>query len=77
MSNEKGLIGESTLDETPILEELPIRPLEEKKNEPAKVDINVLKSRIEKRRKKESKQTLIITFFFIICIGLLGIYLSL
>ena len=36
MSNEKGLIGESTLDETPILGELPIRPLEEKKMNPLK-----------------------------------------
>ena len=77
MSIEKGLVGESILDETPVLGEIPIRPLEEKKNRSTKVDINVLKSRIEKQRKKESKQTLMISFLLIICIGVLGIYFSL
>ena len=77
MSNDKGHIGDNTLDETTIIGEVPISSLEEKKDMPLKVDITVLKSRIEKKRKKETTQTFLISFFFLICIGILGIYFSL
>ena len=77
MANDKGDIVDNTADNISILRKFPTRPSEKTNDKPPKVDINVLKSRIEKRRKKESKQTFVISFFFIICLGVLGIYFSL
>ena len=41
-----------------------------------RVDINVLKSRIQERQTRENKQNISIFVFFVITLGALGIYLS-
>ena len=43
---------------------------------PQRVDINVLKSRIQDKQNKEQKQNISIFIFFVIILGALGIYLS-
>tara|TARA_B110001452_G_scaffold242662_1_gene225589 strand:+ start:1200 stop:1409 length:210 start_codon:yes stop_codon:yes gene_type:complete len=43
---------------------------------PQRVDINVLKSRIQDKQNKEQKQNISIFIFFVIMLGAVGIYLS-
>ena len=74
--NDKGLEADMSLNETQIFKNTVEKPLEDKKRSTKKVDINVLKSRIEIAQKKENKKNLIIFVFSLLILGILGIYLS-
>ena len=74
--SEKGFESEITLDETPhfgVTEEKPLKIL---KKQSKKVDINVLKARAQEIENKESRKNISIFIFFLIMLGVFGIYLS-
>ena len=81
MSN-KGFTDEQNNISTPNDVISPEKPLKTEKKEKGeqvttnRVDINVLKSRIQERQNKEYKQNITIFVFFLITLGTLGIYLS-
>ena len=50
--------------------------LNEKNDHLKKVDINVLKKRIQSTQEKENKKNIIIITFFLIIFSTIGIYLS-
>ena len=74
--SEKGLETEITLNQTPNFEVAEEKPLKFKNNKSTKVDINVLKARVQKIQNKENKKNIIIFTFFLIGLGALGIFLS-
>ena len=80
--NNKGLTDLQNNISTPndvIRPEKPLKTAKKEKEEQVttnRVDINVLKSRIQERQNKEYKQNITIFVFFLITLGALGIYLS-
>ena len=78
----KGFADNSSNIETPNDISIPEKPLKngKKNNSPVtqqkKVDINVLKSRVQEIQNKENKKNIIILVSFIFVIGTLIIYLS-
>jgi len=74
--SEKGFEAEIGIDETPINlanAEKPLKDNDKKKN---RVDINVLKSKLQENENKEFRKNMSIFIFFLIFIGTAGIYLS-
>ena len=53
------------------------KPLKMKPNRPNRVDINVLKSKLQESESKEFKKNLYILSSLVLGLGILGIYLSL
>ena len=53
------------------------KPLKNGKITSGRVDINVLKSKLQESETKEFKKNLLILSSLILCLGILGIYLSL
>ena len=53
------------------------KPLEEQRKSKKRVDINILRSKLQKNESKELKKNLIILTLLILSLGILGIYLSL
>ena len=53
------------------------KPLNSKKNNSGRVDINVLRSKLEEQQSKEFKKNIIIFAFCIFLLGTIGVYLSL
>ena len=53
------------------------KPLEEQRKFKKRVDINILRSKLQKNESKELKKNLIILTLLILSLGILGIYLSL
>ena len=53
------------------------KPLKTQENRPQRVDINVLKSKLQETEDKEFKKNVYILSTLIIGLGVLGIYLSL
>ncbi len=74
--NDKGFEADISLNETPIFREAEEKPLKTEKKIVKKVDINILKSRIEAAQKKENKKNISILIFSLLILGILGIYLS-
>ena len=77
--NNKGLTDLQNNISTPNDVISPEKPFKTEKGEQVttnRVDINVLKSRIQERQNKEYKQNITIFVFFLITLGALGIYLS-
>ena len=74
----KGLDAEITLGETPNFEEVAEeKPLKKTNSDrPKKVDINVLKARVQETQDKENKKNIAIFVFFLVVLGALGIFLS-
>ena len=72
MSN-KGLTETHTNIETPNYLEVAEKPLKSSKK---RVDINILKSKLEKTEAKELKKNIFILSLLIIGVGSFGIYLS-
>ena len=52
------------------------KPLKSKQIRPERVDINVLKSKLQETESKEFKKNLILLSTLILGLGILGIYLS-
>ena len=72
MSN-KGFAETHTNIETPNDVDVAEKPLKTSKK---RVDINILKSKLEETEAKELKKNIFILSFLIICVGAFGIYLS-
>ena len=73
---EKGFEAEITLDETPNYQVTDEKPLKTNNNQTKKVDINVLKARVQEIQNKENKKNLSIFVFFLLALATLGIFLS-
>ena len=73
----KGLDAEITLGETPNFEVAEEKPLNKtNQDRPKKVDINVLKARAKAIQDKENLKNTIVIIFFLIVLGITGIYFS-
>ena len=75
--NSKGFADNQTNIDTPNDISLSEKPLESKKITSNRVDINVLKSKLQEKESKELKKNVIILSSLISGLGVLGIYLSL
>ena len=73
----KGLTDNDTNIETPNNVGVSEKPLKTKIITSNRVDINVLKSKLQETESKEFKKNLIILSILIFGLGILGIYLSL
>ena len=71
--NNKGFAETYTSIETPNDVDVAEKPLKTLKK---RVDINVLKSKLEETEAKELKKNIFILSLLIICVGAFGIYLS-
>tara|TARA_Y100000992_G_scaffold15573_1_gene9046 strand:- start:36 stop:266 length:231 start_codon:yes stop_codon:yes gene_type:complete len=74
--NNKGFEVGINLDETPNLNNSADKPLKTIKNHTKKVDINVLKARAQEIDNRENRKNIFILIFFLIILGVVGIYLS-
>lgn len=74
--NNKGLEADISLDETPNLNHSVEEPLKEVKRQTKKVDINVLKARAQEIDNRENRKNIFILIFFLLILGIVGIYLS-
>ena len=75
--NTKGFTDNNTNIETPNDINVAEKPLKPRIISPNRVDINVLKSKLQETEDKEFKKNLYILSTLIIGLGILGIYLSL
>ena len=75
--NSKGFEDNQTNIDTPNDISLSEKPLESKKITSNRVDINILKSKLQEKESKELKKNVIILSSLISGLGVLGIYLSL
>ena len=71
--NNKGFAETRTNIETPNDVDVAEKPLKLSKR---RVDINILKSKLEETEAKELKKNIFILSLLIICVGAFGIYLS-
>tara|TARA_B100001057_G_scaffold144463_1_gene144329 strand:- start:1719 stop:1949 length:231 start_codon:yes stop_codon:yes gene_type:complete len=74
--NNKGFEAKISLEETPNFEEIADKPLINPKTKSPKVDINVLKARAQIEQNKENRKNVFIFAFFLLVLGIIGIYLS-
>ena len=73
----KGFADNQTNIETPNDVSVAEKPLKSEKTTSNRVDINVLKSKLQETESREFKKNLYILSTLIIGLGILGIYLSL
>ncbi len=73
----KGFAGEKTNIETPNDISAAEKPLKSEHIRSKRVDINILKSKLQETESREFKRNLIVLSTLILCLGVLGIYLSL
>ena len=76
MSN-KGFAEINTGIETPSDEGIAEKPLKNERIIKKRVDINILKSKLQESESKEFKKNLFILTSLVLALGVLGIYLSL
>tara|TARA_Y100000996_G_scaffold411868_1_gene396818 strand:+ start:1039 stop:1269 length:231 start_codon:yes stop_codon:yes gene_type:complete len=74
--NNKGFEVNKSLVETLNVDDSSKKPFNSSTNRADKVDINILKSRIQEQQNKEYKKNITIFCIFVISLGALGIYLS-
>ena len=75
--NNKGLTETQINIETPNDVNVAEKPLKSRQIKSNRVDINVLKSKLQETESKELRKNLIILSSLVIALGILGIYLSL
>ena len=75
--DNKGFADNQNNIETPNGVVIAEKPLKSKQIRPERVDINVLKSKLQESESKEFKKNLIILSTLVLGLGILGIYLSL
>ena len=73
----KGFADNNTKIETPNDLGVAEKPLKNDSMSSQRVDINVLKSKLQETESKEFKKNLVILSALILALGILGIYLSL
>ena len=71
--DNKGFVSNQTNIETPDDIEVAEKPLKSS----GRVDINILKSKLQASESREFRKNLFILTFLILMLGILGIYLSL
>ena len=74
--DNKGFADMSNIVETPNGDDNTGKPLKPNQVTPNRVDINVLKARVQEAQNKESKKNFTIFALFLALLGFLGIYLS-
>ena len=70
----KGFAGNQNSIETPNDAVITEKPLKKDQVRPSRVDINVLKSKLQESESKEFKKNLFILSSLVLCLGILGIY---
>ena len=75
--NNKGFTETNINIETPNDIGISEKPLNSEKIKSSRVDINILKSKLQEDEKKEFKKNAYILSALVIVLGILGIYLSL
>tara|TARA_Y100001935_G_scaffold247214_1_gene242830 strand:- start:1761 stop:2006 length:246 start_codon:yes stop_codon:yes gene_type:complete len=75
--NNKGFAEMKTNIETPNGNSFTEKPLKTNKIRPNRVDINVLKSKLQQTESREFKKNVYILSTLVVALGALGIYLSL
>ena len=73
----KGFAETNTNIETPNDISVAEKPLKSNITKPERVDINILKSRLQETESKEFKKNIYILSSLVLGLGILGIYLSL
>ena len=74
---DKGFEDKNNFLETPVLENNAEKPLKSNENPVKKrVDINILKSKLQESEAKEFRKNLVIFLSFLVGLGSIGIYLS-
>ena len=73
----KGFADNQSSIETPNDAALAEKPLKSNQIKPNRVDINVLKSKLQETESKEFKKNLFILSSLVLGLGILGVYLSL
>ena len=73
----KGFADNQNSIETPNDVVITEKPLKTNQMKPPRVDINVLKSKLQESESKEFKKNLFILSSLVLGLGILGIYLSL
>ena len=73
----KGFTDNNTSIETPNDNGLTEKPLKSETTSSNRVDINVLKSKLQESEDKEFKKNVFILSSLVLALGILGIYLSL
>ena len=72
----KGFEKVQIMSETPDTLDTSERPLKSEESKPPRVDINILKSKLQKNEDKQFKKNLAVFISFVAGLGALGIYLS-
>ena len=75
--NNKGFADNQISIETPRDVVIAEKPLKIKQKRPNRVDINVLKSKLQENESKEFKKNVFVLSSLVLALGVLGIYLSL
>ena len=75
--NNKGFTDTSTVIETPNDNSISEKPLKNRVISSNRVDINVLKSKLQENESKEFKKNVFVLSSLVLALGVLGIYLSL
>ena len=73
----KGFAGNTNNIETPNDIDVTEKPLNSNKISSGRVDINVLKSKLEAEQSKELRKNIFIFSFFVLLLGSIGVFLSL
>tara|TARA_Y100000389_G_C17244204_1_gene404726 strand:+ start:88 stop:318 length:231 start_codon:yes stop_codon:yes gene_type:complete len=73
----KGFADNQTNIETPNDVVVTEKPLKKHPNRPNRVDINILKSKLQETENKEFKKNVYVLSTLVFSLGILGIYLSL
>ena len=75
--NEKSLEADVAVEETPNFSNSADKLLNSEENQKQRVDINVLKARVKQTQDVENRKNITIFIFFLIILGVIGIYFSL
>ena len=73
----KGFTENTNNIQTPNEMDISEKPLDSSPNKSGRVDINILRSKLEEQQSKEFKKNVTIFTFCIFLLGVIGIYLSL
>ena len=75
--SSKGFADKQTIIETPNDASIAEKPLKSDSIRTNRVDINVLKSKLQETEDKEFKKNVFVLSSLVLALGILGIYLSL
>ena len=75
--NFKGFRNKSSNNDTPNDVDVSEKPINSKKISSGRVDINILRSKLEAQQGKELRKNIFIFLFCVLLLGSIGIFLSL